>query len=78
MSNDEAKLTDGYHNLNSLGQVLFFVVQPIAAGALAVALVQHLGIRVAFLPGLWMRRIADIYPVTAKTDEKDAFIITGA
>lgn len=29
----------------------------------------------AYLPGLSMRRIADMYPGAAKTDEKDAFII---
>lgn len=52
--------------------------QPATIGALAVAVAQHLGIPVAYLPGLSMRRIADMYPGTAKTDEKDAFIIADA
>ena len=52
--------------------------QPATIGALAVAVAQHLGITVAYLPGLTMRRIADMYPGTAKTDEKDAFIIADA
>lgn len=29
----------------------------------------------AYLPGLAMRRIADLYPGRAKTDARDAFII---
>ncbi|KSU65509.1 hypothetical protein AS038_11465 [Arthrobacter sp. NIO-1057] len=29
----------------------------------------------AYLPGISMRRIADMYPGTAKTQERDAFII---
>lgn len=52
--------------------------QPATIGALAIAVAQHLGITVAYLPGLSMRRIADMYPGTAKTDEKDAFIIADA
>lgn len=52
--------------------------QPTTIGALAVAVAQRMGIAVAYLPGLTMRRIADMYPGTAKTDEKDAFIIADA
>ncbi|MGP5049827.1 IS110-like element ISAar2 family transposase, partial [Glutamicibacter ardleyensis] len=64
--------------LLALGHVLVVVDQPATIGALAVAVAQHLGIPVAYLPGLSMRRIADMYPGTAKTDEKDAFIIADA
>ena len=58
--------------------MLVVVDQPAAIGALAVAVAQNLGIPLAYLPGLSMRRIADMYPGTAKTDEKDAFIIANA
>lgn len=75
LPNDEAKLTAVYENLSAKGTVLVVVDQPATIGALAVAVAQHLGIPVAYLPGLSMRRIADMYPGTAKTDEKDAFII---
>ena len=75
LPNDEAKLTPVYENLSAKGTVLVVVDQPATIGALAVAVAQHLGIPVAYLPGLSMRRIADMYPGTAKTDEKDAFII---
>ena len=75
LPNDEAKLTAVYQKLLAQGHVLVIVDQPATIGALAVAVAQHLGIPVAYLPGLSMRRIADMYPGTAKTDEKDAFII---
>ena len=36
------------------------------------------GIEVAYLPGLAMRRIADLHPGTAKTDARDAYVIADA
>ncbi|CBT77405.1 MULTISPECIES: IS110-like element ISAar17 family transposase [Glutamicibacter] len=78
LPNDEAKLVSVYQNLSAKGTVLVVVDQPATIGALAVAVAQNLGIPVAYLPGLSMRRIADMYPGTAKTDEKDAFIIADA
>ncbi|WP_420106898.1 IS110 family transposase [Glutamicibacter nicotianae] len=78
LPNDEAKLTKGYQDLSAKGMVLVVVDQPATIGALAVAVAQRLGIMVAYLPGLTMRRIADMYQETAKTDEKDAFIIARA
>lgn len=78
LPNDEAKLTAIYENLSTKGRVLVVVDQPATIGALAVAVAQQLGITVAYLPGLSMRRIADMYPGNAKTDEKDAFIIADA
>jgi transposase len=36
------------------------------------------GVAVAYLPGLAMRRIADLHPGSAKTDARDAFIIAEA
>lgn len=66
LPNDETKLTSIYHELSARGAVL--VDQPATIGALAIAVAQDLGISVAYLPGLTMRRIADMYPGTAKTD----------
>jgi len=78
LPNDETKLVSVYQNLSAKGTVLVVVDQPATIGALDVAVAQNLGIPVAYLPGLTMRRIADMYPGTAKTDEKDAFIIADA
>ena len=49
--------------------------QPKTIGALVIAVAQDLGIDVAYLPGLTMRRVADLHPGQAKTDARDAFII---
>ncbi|MEA1306101.1 IS110 family transposase [Actinomyces oris] len=48
------------------------------SGALAVAVDQDMGITVGYLPGLSMRRIADLAPGSATTDAKDAAVIAQA
>ena len=48
------------------------------SGALAVAVAQDMGITVGYLPGLSMRRIADLTPGSARTDAKDAAVIASA
>ena len=54
------------------------VDQPASIGALPLAVARDMGCPVAYLPGLTMRRISDLYPGEAKTDAKDAFIIADA
>ena len=58
--------------------MLVVVDQPATIGALAVAVAQDMGTAVGYLPGLSMRRIADLTPGSAKTDAKDAAVIAGA
>ncbi len=43
-----------------------------------IAVARSMGIQVAYLPGLAMRRIADLHPGTAKTDARDAYVIADA
>ena len=57
------------------GQVLVVVDQPNTIGALPVAVARDCGVDVAYLPGLAMRKAADLYPGSAKTDRRDAYII---
>ena len=78
LPNDEARLREVYQRLQAKGQVLVVVDQPATIGALAVAVAQDMGITVGYLPGLSMRRIADLTPGSAKTDAKDAAVIAGA
>ena len=54
------------------------VDQPNTIGALPIAVARSMGIEVAYLPGLAMRRIADLHPGTAKTDARDAYVIADA
>jgi transposase len=51
---------------------------PGSIGALPLTVAHHAGCQVAYLPGLAMRRIADLYPGEAKTDAKDAAVIADA
>ena len=78
LPNDEARLRALYKKLADHGNLLVVVDQPATIGALAVAVAQDMGITVGYLPGLSMRRIADLTPGSAKTDAKDAAVIAGA
>lgn len=51
------------------------VDQPNTIGALPIAVARDSGCAVAYLPGLAMRKAADLYPGRSKTDARDAFII---
>jgi hypothetical protein len=60
------------------GTVLVVVDQPASVGALPLTVARDAGCQVAYLPGLAMRRIADLYPGEAKTDARDAAVIADA
>lgn len=49
--------------------------QPGSIAQLLLALARREGLPVAYVPGLVMRRAADLYPGNAKTDRRDAFVI---
>ncbi|TKG58125.1 IS110 family RNA-guided transposase [Prauserella endophytica] len=78
LPNSEPKLRTLFDTLAAHGPLLVVVDQPATIGALPVAVARACGHQVAYLPGLAMRRIADLYPGTAKTDARDAFIIADA
>lgn len=78
LPNSEPKLRAMFDKLAAHGPVLVVVDQPATVGALPVAVARACGHDVAYLPGLAMRRIADLYPGDAKTDARDAFIIADA
>ena len=75
---DEAKLRALISKVSVHGAVLVVVDQPATIGALPVAVAQDMGVMVGYLPGLAMRRIADLHPGQAKTDARDAAIIAEA
>ncbi|MGY4101240.1 IS110 family RNA-guided transposase [Nocardia sp. R16R-3T] len=75
LPNDEARLRAVFEKLAAHGPLLIVVDQPNTIGALPVTVARASGHDVAYLPGLSMRRIADLYPGQAKTDARDAFII---
>lgn len=75
LSQAQAKLEELFDKLQTHGRVLVIVDQPNTIGALPIAVARAMGIQVAYLPGLAMRRAADLYPGNAKTDARDAFVI---
>jgi transposase len=49
--------------------------QPGSIAQLALAIARQRDVPVAYVPGLVMRRAADLYPGEAKTDRRDAYVI---
>ncbi|MBG6185246.1 transposase [Arthrobacter sp. CAN_A214] len=78
LPNDEARLREILAKLSEHGKTLLVVDQPATIGALPVAVARATGAEVGYLPGLAMRRIADLHPGQAKTDARDAMIIAEA
>lgn len=72
---DETALRAVIEELQLHGSVLVVVDQPNTIGALPIAVARDCGATVAYLPGLAMRKAADLYPGRSKTDSRDAFII---
>ena len=62
LPNDETKLRAVFDGLAAHGPILVIVDQPNTIGALPVTVARACGHDVAYLPGLSMRRIADLYP----------------
>jgi hypothetical protein len=76
LPNDETALRRLFTELAEHGRLQVVVDQPASIGAIAVA--RSMGVEVGYLPGLAMRRIADLYPGEGKTDARDAFVIADA
>lgn len=72
---DETALRRVFMDLQDHGVVLMVVDQPNTIGALPIAVARDAGCQVGYLPGLAMRKAADLYPGRSKTDRRDAFII---
>ncbi len=79
LPNSEPKLRAVFDKLTAkFGRVLVIVDQPASIGALPLTAARDAGCEVAYLPGLAMHRIADLYPGEAKTDARDVHVIADA
>lgn len=78
LPNGEPQLRELFLRLKRKGKVLVVVDQPSSIGTLAVTVARASGCEVAYLPGLSMRRLADLHPGTGKTDARDAYVIADA
>src|SRR5699024_5435031 len=75
---DESRLRKVFTSLQAHGPVLVIVDQPNTIGALLVAVARDAGCPVAYLPGLAMRKAAQLLPGDTKTDARDASVIATA
>jgi transposase len=75
VANDEAALEALLDRASQHGTVGLVIDQPGSIAQLTLAVAARRQVPVAYVPGLVMRRAADLYPGEAKTDKRDAFII---
>lgn len=73
--NSEADLVKVLDVAAEHGAVGLVIDQPGSIAQLALALARQREVPVAYIPGLVMRRAADLYPGDAKTDRRDAYVI---
>lgn len=75
VTNDEVDLDALLERAAGHGTPGLVIDQPGSLGQLAIAIARRREVPVAYVPGLVMRRAADLYPGEAKTDRRDAFVI---
>jgi transposase len=75
LANDQAALEALVERAGRHGTPALVIDQPGSIAQLALAVARSLETPVAYVPGLVMRRAADLYPGEAKTDKRDAFVI---
>jgi transposase len=73
--NDQAALEALLDRAATYGTAGLVIDQPGSIAQLALAVARGRQVPVAYVPGLVMRRAADLYPGEAKTDKRDAYII---
>lgn len=75
VTNSEADLVKVLDAAAEHGVAGLVIDQPGSIAQLALALARQREVPVAYIPGLVMRRAADLYPGDAKTDRRDAYVI---
>ena len=73
--NDQAALEALLDRAGEHGVPGLVIDQPGSIAQLALAVARARDVPVAYVPGLVMRRAADLYPGEAKTDKRDAYVI---
>jgi transposase len=75
VGNDEADLDALLDTASGHGVAGLVIDQPGSIAQLGIAVAARRGVPVAYVPGLVMRRAADLYPGEAKTDRRDAYVL---
>ena len=75
VANDQAALEQLLGRASEHGSPALVIDQPGSIAQLAIVVARARDVPVAYVPGLVMRRAADLYPGESKTDRRDAFVI---
>jgi transposase len=75
VANSQADLETLLNRAAQHGTPGLVIDQPGSIAQLALAVAARRGTPVAYVPGLVMRRAADLYPGEAKTDRRDAYVL---
>lgn len=75
LANDQADIEAAIDQASGHGAVAFVIDLTASVAQLLLTVAAERGVPVAYVTGLQMRRAADLYAGTAKTDPRDAFVI---
>lgn len=75
VGNEQSALEALLEAAGAHGEPALVIDQPGSIAALALAVARDRGVAVAYIPGLVMRRAADLYPGEAKTDTRDSYVL---
>lgn len=75
VANDEAETRALIEDAAAYGRVALVIDQPASGAQLLLAVARQAGVPVAYVTGLQMRRAADLYAGSAKTDPRDAWVL---
>jgi transposase len=75
VANDETAVAKLIDDAAGHGTVALVVDQPASGAQLLLAVARDRGVPVAYVTGLQMRRAADLYAGSAKTDPRDAWVL---
>jgi len=75
LTNDETDIEALVDVGEKHGKPALVIDQPGSIARLTLAVAQRRGVPVAYVPGLVMRRAADLYPGEAKTDPIDSYVL---
>ncbi len=73
--NDESAIRRLVADAAGYGSPVLVIDQPSSMAQLLLVIAREVGVRVAYVTGLQMRRAADLYAGAAKTDPRDAWVL---
>ncbi len=75
VTNTQGDLEELIRHACPVGEVVLVIDQPGSIAQITRAVAHNEDVLVAYIPGLVMRRAADLYPGEAKTDARDSYVL---